>query len=376
MKIIGIMTFHHSYNCGSMMQAFALQKTIQKLGYDSEIINFSNKGQQKLYQVWFPMTTIKNIVKNFLIYPYRKKIKKNNLSYEYFMNMNMILSSKYSLDMKQLCEDEYYAVIAGSDQIWNITIDDADDAYFLNWVKKAKKIAYAPSFGARNLMEYAKDVKIYKKYLEDFSALSIRENNGQKWIFDLTQIEAPVVLDPTLLLDAEEYEKLIKGSLKLPKKYIFYYAPHYEKKINELVFSVSKKLKLPVIAFNAKSFYVKRMNKYGFKIPEVENPAVYLELIKNAELVMTTSFHGTIFSSVFKKKFWVIKNGGMFSSDDRVLTMTDILNLSDRIIPIQYDETFDYAKPKDYSDYEILLQKERKKSIEYLSKALIGVSND
>lgn len=377
MKKIGIMTFHKSYNCGSMMQTYALQTTIKKLGGNPEIIDFSNVGQKKLYQVTFPNNSIKNIVKNILIFPHRKRITNNNLKYEEFISNYMNTSEKQYSMMDELSDNNYSAVIAGSDQIWNITIDDADDAYFLPWVKNARRIAYAPSFGAKNIVDYAKNPEKYKKYLMDFDALSIRENNGKKWIKDLTGIDIPVVLDPTLLLEEEDYNTLIKNNLNLPDKYIFYYAPHYDDNINDLVYSISKKMNLPVIGFNSKTFYVKRLNAKGFILPDYEDPTVYLELVKRAEIVITTSFHGTIFSSIFKKKFWVVKNGGMLKTDDRVYTLTSDLDLTDRIIPIQFDESFDYNKEKNYDKYRELLARRRKESLDFLKRSLfIGDDNE
>lgn len=376
MKKIGILTFHKSYNCGSMMQTYALQTTLKKIGKSSEIIDFSNEGQKKLYQVMFPNNSVKNIVKNIIIYPHKKRIEHNNLKYEEFINNNFTVSKSKYTNMSELKDENYEAIIAGSDQIWNITIDDADDAYFLPWVKNAKKIAYAPSFGAKNIMENTKDIEKYKEYLNDFDYLSIRENNGKKWIKDLINKDVPVVIDPTLLLDEVDYTKLIKNQLKLPEKFIFYYSPHYENDINDLVNSISRKLKMPVIGFNSKTFFVKMMNIKGFKLPDIEDPSVYLELIKKAEIVITTSFHGTIFSSIFQKKFWVVKNGGMLKSDDRVYTLAKDLDLDDRIIPIKYDDTFDYDSNKNYDKYKILLSKKRVEAMSYLKNALLNGENN
>ena len=376
MKKIGILTFHKSYNCGSMMQTFALQTTIKKLGGNPEIIDFSNEDQKKLYQVMFPNNSIKNVVKNIILYPHKKRIQENNEKYEKFINDYFELSKGKFSSIDELSEENYSTIIAGSDQIWNITIDDADDAYFLPWVKKARKIAYAPSFGAKNIMEHTKNVEKYKVFLNDFDFISIRENNGKKWIKDLIDKDVPVVLDPTLLLDENEYSVLIKNQLTLPEKFIFYYSPHYENEINTLVENISKKLNMPVIGFNSKTFFVKMMNLKGFKLPDFEDPSIYLELIKKSEIVITTSFHGTIFSSIFKKKFWVVKNGGMLKSDDRVQTLATDLDLLDRVISIKYDDSFDYNKEKNYDKYNKFLSEKRIQSMDYLKKALKGKSNE
>ncbi|ODR35234.1 polysaccharide pyruvyl transferase family protein [Eisenbergiella tayi] len=370
MKKVGILTFHRSYNCGSMMQAYALQEVLKKLKLDPEIIDFSTFEQQKVYRTWFPINSLRNIVKNILIAPHKSIIDMNNGKYQDFLNTCFALSSEKFFNMAELRDEKYDAIIAGSDQIWNITIDDSDDAYFLPWVKNAKKIAYAPSFGARNIKKYTPDWFQYASYIDSFEHVSIRENNGKKWIKDLIHKDVPVVLDPTLLLCAADYEKIVETRIKTPEKYIFYYAPHYDNDINILVKKISNKLRIPVIAFNAKGYYVKQLHRLGFSLPEFENPAVYLRLIKDAELVITTSFHGTAFSSIFKKRFWTVKNGEMLGDDDRVKTLTDMLDLSDRVIPIYYEENFDYLKIKDYDIYSKKLEIKKEEALRYLQNAL------
>ena len=369
-KRVGIITFHHSYNCGSMLQAFALQSVVEQLGYEAEIIDFSNAGQKQLYSVTQPNNTIKNILKNIILFPYKARIKKNFDSFEEFKNTEFHLSLESYSHMEQLTDSRYFSVVTGSDQVWNITIEDGDDAYYLPWVKKARKVAYAPSFGAKNVMKYADNPEKYKTYLSDFKALSIREVNGKRWIKDLVGKDVPVLLDPTLLLDASDYDRIADKSLNLPDKYIFFYSPSYQKNIVHLVECVSKKYHLPVIAFNTKTFYVKGMQRTGFKLPEIENPRSYLTIIKKATLIMTTSFHGTVFPTIFRKRVWVIKNGGMFGDDDRVKTLIKELGIEDRLIPIEYKEYFNYMKMVDYSYYDKELPILQNMAIQFLKDSL------
>lgn len=369
-KRVGIITFHHSYNCGSMLQTFALQSVIEQLGYKAEIIDFSNAGQKQLYSVTKPNNSIINILKNIILFPYKARIKKNFDSFEEFKNTEFHLSPESYSRMEQLTDSRYFFVVTGSDQVWNITIEDGDDAYYLPWVKKARKVAYAPSFGAKNVMKYADNPEKYKTYLSDFKALSIREENGKRWIKDLVGKDVPVLLDPTLLLDASAYDRIADKSLNLPDKYIFFYSPSYQKDIVHLVECVSKKYHLPVIAFNTKTFYVKGMQRTGFKLPEIENPRSYLTLIKKATLIMTTSFHGTVFPTIFRKRVWVIKNGGMFGDDDRVKTLINELGIEDRLIPIEYKEYFNYMKMVDYSYYDKELPILQNMAIQFLKDSL------
>lgn len=363
---IGILTFHNSYNCGSMLQTYALQKKLKKMNLDSEIIDFANDGQRRVYSIFSQEKNLKSKVKNFIIFFHKKQIEKNNLSYELFKKENFILSKNTYSECEELDDTAYKIIITGSDQVWNITIEDGDDAYFLPWVKKAKKVAYAPSFGAKNIMINTNELEKYRVMLKDFSNLSIREQNGKKWIKELIEREIPVLLDPTLLLSSDDYEEILDHNIRLPEKYIFYYSPGFNKNINKLVKKISKKYNLPVICFNAKNFYIKMMNFSSFQLPHLENPSIYLTLIKNASLVITTSFHGTIFSTIFKKNFWTIKNGEMFRDDDRVKTLMQTLSLEDRLISIEFDQEFDYLQTKNYDTFNEKLEKEKIVSIRYL----------
>ena len=219
-KKVGIITFHASHNCGSMLQAYALQCFLQKNGYNAEIIDFSSKGQRELYSLYNKNKSLKFVIRNFIFHLHAKRLKNTRQRYEDFKK-NYFNLTNYSTGKTNEIIDDYYAVIAGADQVWNTTISDYDDAYFLNWVKDAKRIAYAPSFGAKNPFEYAKDIEQIKKYLNQFEHLSIRENNGQKWINELIGKKVPVVLDPTLIIDKEDYKKITSKDLELPEKYNF-----------------------------------------------------------------------------------------------------------------------------------------------------------
>lgn len=371
MKKIGIITFHNSYNCGSMLQSYAMQKVLKNLSkLDVEIIDFSNEGQKELYGVWYKNSSLKNIIKNICILPIHKRIRNNNFMYEKFKNSFFNLSRKYK-NISELSDDDYDFVVAGSDQIWNITIPDYDDAYFLPWVHKAKKIAYAPSFGSKNIMEYSSEPSKYAKYIGNFDALSIRENNGKKWIKDLTNLDVPVLFDPTLLLPACEYDKLVSDSLNINCEYIFFYSPSFNPKICKLVNKISKKFNLKVYTWSSKSYSTKIFSTHNFLLPQYENPSSYLYLIKNAKLVITTSFHGTIFSTIYRKNFFVIKNGSMFGKDDRVITLLTQLHMLERLIPMEYVEEFDYLSKIDYTEYSNIIEKGKKECFNYL-KAIIG----
>lgn len=375
MKKVGIITFHNSYNCGSMLETYAMQKMIQKLNLETEIVNFSTSGQKELYSVWFKNNSVRNIIKNIILIPYSKRLKNNNKKYEEFKNKNFILSREYT-EGEKIDESNYKVVIAGSDQVWNTTIKDSDDAYYLNWVKNAKKVAYAPSFGAKNVQIYSDNPSKYAEYLKDFDALSIRENNGKKWIKDLIGEDVPVLLDPTMLLKEEDYAEILANDIEEKDKYIFFYSPSFNTEICEYVKKIATKYGLKVITWSTKRYATKRIKKFGFELPKYENPSSYLYLIKNAELVITTSYHGTIFSTIYRKNFITVKNGDMYGDDDRVITLLSQIDMMDRLIPYKFDDKFNYLEKIDYTKYENKVPDLQKKSIDYLEKNVKGYFNE
>lgn len=372
MKKVGILTFHASHNCGSMMQAYAMQKQMEKMGLENEIIDFQNEGQKDMYAVVHKKKNIKNFIKNSLLLFSREKIQRQWDDYEEFKNKTFKLSSEKYSNYNELLKsnDKYNIFLSGADQIWNITIKDSDDCYFLNFVDNNKtKIAYSPSFGAKNILEYSDNPAKYEKFLKSYNHISIRENNGKKWIKDLINEDVPVVLDPTLLLEKDDYECLIESS-GVKGDYIFYYAPTYSRKIDSFVKSISKKYKMPVVVWNASEYYMKKEYINGFKLPYKINPGTYLDLIKNAKLVITTSFHGTIFSTIYRKKFFVIKNGNMYSTDDRVITLVNELAIENRLIEPNFDSNCNYFEDVDYNQYEKNLSRLQKESIDFLRGSL------
>lgn len=367
MKKVGIITFHNSYNCGSMLESYAMQTILEKGNMNAEIVNFSSDGQKELYSVWFKNNSIRNIIKNIMLTTVHKRLVRNNNKYEEFKNKNFKLSKEYKTNDK-ISEKDYSIVVAGSDQIWNITIKDYDSAYFLDWVKKARKVAYSPSFGAKNILKYSDNPQKYIDYINDFDALSIREKNGSKWLKDLINKDVEVLLDPTMLLDREDYDKIMADDVKVDGKYIFFYSPGFNPEICAYVKKIADKYNLKVITWSTKAYCTKRIRRFGFELADYENPAMYLYLIKNAELVITTSYHGTIFSTIYRKKFITVKNGEMYGDDDRVITLLEQMDMMDRLIPYEFKDDFDYLAEVDYSNYDKKVSQLRKKSMDYINK--------
>lgn len=372
---IGIITFHASHNCGSILQAYALQTTIKnQLGLDSEIIDFSNQGQRNYYAVYVPNDSIKHIAKNMLTLFIAGRVRQEHIEYEKYIKENLILTEQKYFSASELTSltGRYDCLICGSDQVWNVTCVDADDAYFLSFASKIKKIAYATSLGAKNINKYASDKSKYYNYLKDFSAISVREKNGQTWIQELMGNQGPeinVTLDPTLLLDSEQWNTKVPGRI-IPGKYIFYYAFNYTNEVNQSVKFISNKYNMPVYMFDVKSWGVKGNFRYGFKLADQYGPAAFLSLIKNAEMVLTTSFHGTVFSTIFEKNFWYLNSSMHSKDDDRACYLLAQLGLENRLIDISDVKNITLTISPDYTESHKLISALKKHSIDYLKNSI------
>ncbi len=370
---VGIITFHRSNNCGSILQAYALQTVLkEKLKVENEIIDFSNEGQQRLYATLIKPRRFKDILQNGLYGLFYVPIERHRKDYVSYVERIFKLSPKRyrtSDEMKGI-EADYTALICGSDQVWNTECHDADDAYFLDFATNTKKIAYAASLGAQNILNLGeKQIQHYRKLLADFDFISVRENNAQKWISQLTDKEVCITADPTLLLSKSEWEKMAAKQV-YPDKYIFYYSFSYEDNITKVVKEVSKKTGLPVIVMDAKHWVRRKLFLKGIRLVKHASPAIFLSLIQNAELVMTTSLHGTIFSTRFEKKFWYINGKNRSDGDDRTSSLLGQLGLKNRYVTGDQLSKRDVFEAIDYSLCKDQIQPLVDYSMAYLEKAV------
>lgn len=377
MNKIGILTFHASHNCGSMLQAFALQQKLLDMGYDNEIIDFANIGSERLYGVMPHVHLEKGLKGSGLLLwlrslPYISLIKGYRQSFLNFSDANLIKSLRSYHSASELKHLEKYDIyITGSDQVWNVACGDADDTYFLNFVKEEKKIAYAVSFGGTRLMEKVKESNKYQKYLSSFAAISVREKSAIKQVESLGRNDAILTLDPTMLLTEMEWlSKINIGDPIINGDYIFYYAFNYRHDINKVVCQIGKKYNMPVYIVDAKAWGPKRARNDGIHLSSEYGPIAFLNLVKNATLCLTTSFHGTVFSILFGKRFWFIESSMHCSFDDRASSLTELVGLQSRHINMNNILNCDLLAPVDYHPVYDKLNKEREKSLSFLKSSL------
>ena len=311
---IGILTYHTSDNYGSVLQAYALQKHINKYT-DCEVIDYRKNEVIKLYKIFKPLTCRYNILSNIYSMFFLSALLSRKRSYEDFRLTEINLSSKCytSKDSLEYDINAYNALISGSDQVWNFDIVDFDTSYMLDFPKyRGKRFAYAASMGPK--AKDASDFKKYRELIDKFDVVTVREKTALETVAKTTSKAASLVIDPVFLLDKSEWESLgHKSKIDTSDDYIFCYFPGGVSKSME---AFSKKL---AKQYNSKRILVmpewKNFFRSGKKLYDC-SPWDFVKLIKNAKCVCTTSFHGTAFSLILNTEFYVEMGAG--ANDSRI----------------------------------------------------------
>ncbi len=334
-KKIGIITFHASHNCGSMLQAYALQTYLEKnYKISTEIIDFSSEEQKRCYSLLYKPRSIKQVLRNILNLFFIRRLKKHFNDYEDFKNNKLKLSEgKYST-CEQLAETvgKYSCIISGSDQIWNTRALDFSDAYFGAFDNETPKYAYAVSLGATDIFDCEEKRKEQiLGFINGYARISVREKNAQRIIGNGVNQSVEICADPTLLLEPSEWNYLT-GKPEIKGKYIFWYAMTYKRDVSKVVEKISADTGLPIYVIDAKEWSRRGLFRYGIRVAEKGGPASFLSLVKNAEIVITSSFHGTVFSYLFRKKFWYLNIHDKPTKDDRASSLLEQLGLLNRYV--------------------------------------------
>lgn len=349
-----VITLHSGTSYGGFLQAYALCKTLNMMGYNARVINYQPAWRRKLgFRLLFPTKLFKHIYETFLFRKARA---------QYLLETDVTYRHPYELFNKPPAADVY---VSGSDQIWNIMhLGVFDSNYFLSFVPSNKKrIAYAASSGGFDFEEYQDEVR---KCLNDFDCISVRENSTYVNVKKLTSKTVEIVLDPTLLFD--NYRSLISNNRVPKKSYILAYCFENKDFIQKSFDEASAALGLPVYYIGGYRF--KRTTKVSFPTPEE-----WLGLIANADLVITNSFHGMAFSILFKRQFVVIPLSRHVKID-RMLTLCQQLGIENRVLtqPFVVNGIInELVQSKiNYEDVDLRLSKARANSLAFLKESIEG----
>lgn len=367
---IATITFHGAYNFGSVLQTFALQEFVKDLykshnkSCEYSVINFRTEFQKSFYSIYKPWKNSKNIFKNIVAFNYFKVLKQKQIKFEKFLNeyVNLTDEVKNSEEIKKFSKNfDFY--ISGSDQIWNVRATDFEDEYYLDFVKSGKKISYAASMGPLDIDWNKYGVEKYRNLLNMYSSISVRETGTVDKVKFLIGKEPEVNIDPTFLLKKEEWQKIESNANYNDGQYILLYCLEPSKEQLAMAKAISKKLNLPIVVtkYNNKNDIINTfVKKYD------SGPCDFLSYIDNAALVLSSSFHGTAFSMIYNKPFYVFN--GM--KDSRISSILKIAGIEERSIESITDIDRVTLDDVDFTAINEIIKKEQEKSRKYLVNAL------
>lgn len=363
-KKVGIVTFHTALNYGAILQTYALQKFLKNNGIENVVINYDCPFIKKCYSPFFISNKkiINSLVRGFL---FKNKITKKRKNFNYFLKKYINLSCRYG-SVNEMVKDinNYKYFIAGSDQVWSPISANFDDFYFLPFANDYQKFSYAASLGTSILTENEKTE--LKQRLKGFTSISVREESAKKILKDITGNDnIEVHVDPTLLLSKNDWKELTNDNVSNDKYLLIF---NVEKQINDIEFAkeLAKQKNLKLKYINDRTLIKDKNIEYI----EAPTPSDFINLFANAEIVVTNSFHGTVFSIIFEKEFYVELNNKK-ARNIRSEALLEKLNIRNR--EISSTDIFNASKIN-WQNVEKILDIERNKSKEYIIK--INESSD
>lgn len=375
-KKVGIATLHSAINYGVYLQAYAMQRKVEDFGYDAEIIHYVKRTES------VSSSGRKSKIKRLLMHPIQtKKIIDNKImkSGSNFAGRSFAFSefASKNFNLTRLCNDmddakiiaeKYDACVCGSDQIWNPVHTQCNPYYFLQFVPPEKRIAYAPSVACEEIPpKYLED---FKNYISSFSSISVRESSGAELVEKITGRKCENTVDPTLLYDKNFWNEFALPERIVKEPYIFCYflggTEIHKKAIERIEKETGKKVVLS--PFDSEINNLKKGEKIYANIEE------FLALIRDADFVLTDSFHGVAFSVNFRKSFAAVKRADTDAGKHtRINDFLSKIGLADRIITGENINAFNFSEIN-YEESEKILQNWIKSSEEYFRNSLEKVT--
>lgn len=390
---IGVITYVNTATCnyGAELQAYALQYKLNKLGYDTEVVNLRRKlpGRERFKDsvrkavmarfqhmgFFVACASVVTLIRSVIMDRYYAKkyavrfMEKKHMFSDFFMQNIRHSAHEYNPEDLDVVELPYDTFIAGSDQIWNYKNSDRVDVFFLMFANKlgSKKISYAASFSVSEIpLKYQKQ---YAQWINNIDFLSVREYAGVEIIKQLVGREASLVCDPTLLLDKEEWSRQFEKSQKplIEGKYVVIYSMSRSSNVIKIANNIASRLG-GIKVVNIKLNFTPSRNDGVLQLDFV-SPSQWVWLLLHAEYVVTDSFHGTAFSINFNKPFTTVQNP-LSDLNSRVDTILTKLGLQERLY-VDNGKMFEQMSLQvDYVTVNQKLDDWRKDSMEFLINAL------
>ncbi len=381
-----------NYNYGAFLQAYAMQVILEKMGVNTQILDYvrETKGlsdTKKRFEKLLKLKSISEISEKitdslylrFFNLIHRKSNQLRGENFRTFARENLNFTDKTYSSTNAIENDLDYLknifdiFIIGSDQVWNPNNPDIN-LYLLNFIESKKKISYASSIGdpiPENLYD------LYRSSLPRFKAISVREKTSKENIEKITELKPEVVLDPLLLIDKTDLKKLGRApSENITRQYLFIYDLYRAREIigvaqkiakengwkiiNHFPLNILDKLRFPLIEF---SYYTK-------------SPREFVWLVENSDYVISSSFHGMVLAVQFEKPFYAVlpttenKNTG-YRSNSRILDFLELIGLKDRAVAEPNDLLQkEFGENIDWTGVHKKIENEKNKSFEFLKSAI------
>lgn len=332
---IGIITFHRAINYGAFLQAFSLKSYIVSLNYDVSMIDYWPKGHDDVYKLfnkncWNHLSFIGKI-KYFIVYILsysrkRKRLKKMQHLQQKYLSLNKVPLFSTHNDLSEVDVD---CIVYGSDQIWWKSVIPNylgfDSVLWGMHIKSnIKKISYAASMGVINLNN--DDKKNISLYLKNFDAISVRESDLREELELLTDKKISITIDPVFLTSKEDWIKYCKPTKHISnKKYVLLYNLLQSKDALNVANKIAKDRNCDVIEITGSVIPL----KFKQNCIQTADAFEFLSLIKNADFVVTSSFHGVAFSVIFQRQFYAL---GFKNNSGRASSLLNAINLNNRLI--------------------------------------------
>lgn len=357
-KQIGILTFWYAVNPGSALQAYGLWKSINSLSPDVEchLINYQSTYYRGLFLRLPSNPSIKRVAIYFFLVHWYNRYQR------FWKRVEGAVVPKKRMDEKRLKEIKGYdCIVAGSDQVWNTDLTNRNYNFFIPFISGIKKVSYAASIGLKDFPE--EDKKAIAGFLQDFDTISVRETAAQDAIEKLIGKRPHLMMDPSLLLNKEQYANFaIHPNFK--KKYIFLYLRHKNSKIAPLARKMANELGLQVVECHGG---VGKISKDDIIVRQPD-PRRWIGLIMDAEYVFTDSFHGCAFCINLNKPFYLMISSANSEMSSRIYNILDIYQMTDRIVTEQSDLLSMRNMSFEYSNK--MLEQNRQIARDFLMNAL------
>lgn len=367
---IGILTQPIHTNYGGILQAYALQTILTQLGNETYILNRDNR-------TWFWLLVHRcvrfynDIRGRDYVMPMNDELKLLQSKQNSFIEEKLHLTRKVNTtkSLKRLCEAlQLNGFIVGSDQVWRPDYSPNIRNYFLDFVidKQVSRVAYAASFGVESWLFSDLETERCKKLLHLFDGVSVREQSAVELCNQHFDIHAELVLDPTMLLNKKDYLELCDEHGPTGELFCYFLDDNEYKQqfVAEVCAKMGRKQYCCMPLKKATSRNM-RNNPEACVFPSVGK---WLNSFKNAEMIVTDSFHGCVFSIIFNKPFWVC--GNRKRGNARFRSLLSLFGLENRLIDLNTISDFNFNVPINWQFVNERKIEMQKKSIQFLNNSL------